>query len=46
MQGASVDIGVGGYIGRSEDDESCVICLDCTKEMMFMPCGHAVRPMA
>lgn len=46
MQGASVDIGQCAYIGRSEDDESCVICLDRTKEMMFMPCGHAVRPMA
>ena len=46
MQGASVDTGVCGYIDKSEDDGSCVICLDRTKEMAFMPCGHAVRPMA
>ena len=46
MQGAPVSSAVCGYVDSSEDDECCVICLDCTREMMFLPCGHMVCPMA
>ena len=46
MQGASVSSAVCGYVDSCEDDDCCVICLDCTREMMFLPCGHMVSPMA
>ena len=46
MQGASVSSAVCGYVDSSEDDDCCVICLDRTMEMMFLPCGHMVSPWA
>ena len=45
MQGSSADSTVCGYnVDRLEDDECCVICLDCIKEMMFLPCGPHGKP--
>ena len=47
MQGSSADSAVCRYVvDNMEDEECCVICLDSTKEIMFMPCGHMVRPTA
>lgn len=47
MQGPSVDSAVCGYVVDNMDDEECwVICLDSTKEMILLPCGHTVRPTA
>ena len=58
MQGASADSAVCGYVvnppvvdppcclNNMEDEECCVICLDSAKRIMFLPCGHLVRPIA
>ena len=47
MQGSSADSAVCGYGDDDlEDEDCCVICLDSPKEVMFMPCGHTVRPTA
>ena len=47
MQGSSADSAVCGYeVGNLEDEDCCVICLDSIKEVMFLPCGHMVSPMA
>ena len=34
----------GGGFDVNEDEDCCVICLDTLKAMLFLPCGHMVRP--
>lgn len=34
----------GGGFDVNEDEDCYVICLDALKAMLFLPCGHMVRP--
>lgn len=34
----------GGADQDDDDDDLCVVCWDRAKEVIFLPCGHMVRP--